>query len=389
MTAAFPDAREILARLVAFDTVSSKSNLPLIDYVEALLASVGVASVRTPDPTGTKVALFATLGPTDRGGVLLSGHTDVVPVGGRGWTSDPFTLTERDGRLYGRGACDMKGYLAGVLAAVPRFLAADLATPIHLMFSYDEEIGCIGVARTIARFGRDLPKPRLCLVGEPTEMTVVDAHKSVYAFETVVTGRSAHASMPQLGANAVLAAGKLLVELDHMREALAMDGDPSGRFTPAETTVTVGIVDGGEASNIVPGRCRISWGFRGLPGFDPAGPPARLAAFAERHVLPMLRAAAPEADVATTALVEVPGLSPEPGSPAETLAFALAGQNRSYAVSYGTEAGHFQRAGVPTVVCGPGSIAQAHTTDEFLEASQLVALDGLLARLAERCAAGL
>lgn len=206
MTAAFPDAREILARLVAFDTVSSKSNLPLIGYVEALLASVGVASVRTPDATGTKAALFATVGPADRSGVLLSGHTDVVPVAGQRWTSDPFTLVERDGRLYGRGACDMKGYLAGVLAAVPRFLAADLATPIHLIFSYDEEVGCIGVEGTIARFGVDLPRPKLCLVGEPTEMTVVDAHKSVYAFETVVTGRSSHASMPQLGANAVLAA---------------------------------------------------------------------------------------------------------------------------------------------------------------------------------------
>ncbi|GBD48825.1 acetylornithine deacetylase [Methylopila sp. Yamaguchi] len=389
MTAAFPDAREILARLVAFDTVSSKSNLPLIGYVEALLASVGVASVRTPDATGTKAALFATIGPADGSGVLLSGHTDVVPAAGQRWTSDPFTLVERDGRLYGRGACDMKGYLAGVLAAVPRFLAADLATPIHLIFSYDEEVGCIGVEGTIARFGVDLPRPKLCLVGEPTEMTVVDAHKSVYAFDTVVTGRSSHASMPQLGANAVLAAGKLLVELDHMREALAMDGDPSGRFTPAESTITVGLVQGGEASNIVPERCRISWGFRGLPGFDGAGPPARLADFARRHVLPSLRDTAPEADVVTTALVVVPELAPEPGSPAETLAFALAGQNRSFAVSYGTEAGHFQRAGVPTVVCGPGSIAQAHTTDEFLEVSQLVALERFLERLAERCASGL
>lgn len=389
MTADYPNAREILARLVAFDTVSAKSNLALITYVEQLLASVGVASVRTPDATGEKASLFATVGPAGRGGVVLSGHTDVVPVAGQDWTTDPFTLTARDGRLHGRGACDMKGFLAGVLAAVPGFLAAGLTTPIHLLFSYDEEVGCIGVEPTIARFGVDLPKPLLCLVGEPTGMEVVDAHKSVFAFQTLVTGRAAHASMPQLGANAALAGAKLLGELDRMRATLTAAGDTSGRFTPPETTITVGIVESGTANNIVPSRCRIAWGFRGLPGFDSAEPPRRLQAFAEREVLPGLRATAPEAAVVTRLMGHVPGLTPDPGSPAETLAFALAGRNRALAVSYGTEAGHFQAAGVPTVVCGPGSIAQAHTSDEFLDDSQLTALERFLDRLAERCAAGL
>lgn len=387
--AAFPDAREILARLVAFDTVSSKSNLALIAYVEELLASLGIASVRTPDPTGAKAALFATIGPTDRPGVALSGHTDVVPVEGQPWTSDPFVLTAKNGRLYGRGACDMKGFLAGMLAAVPRFAAAELATPIHLVFSYDEEVGCVGVEPTIRRFGVDLPRPLLCLVGEPTEMTVVDAHKSVVSYETVVTGRSAHASMPQLGANAILAMGKLIGELERMREAFAIAGDPSGRFTPPETTITVGMIEGGVAANIVPERCRLIWGFRGLPGFDDALPAARLTAFAEEHVLPALRLGAPDAAVVTKLRTSVPGLKPEPGSRAETLAFGLAGQNRAFAVSYGTEAGHFQAAGVPTVVCGPGSIIQAHTADEYLEDAQLDALDAFLDRLLERCVAGL
>ncbi|MFD1704743.1 acetylornithine deacetylase [Methylopila henanensis] len=390
MSAAYPDAREILSALVGFDTVSSKSNLALIAYVEALLASAGVASVRTPDPSDPgKAALFATIGPADCGGVLLSGHTDVVPADGSGWSADPFRLTARDGRLYGRGACDMKGFLAGALAAVPALLRAGLRTPVHLLFSYDEETGCTGVAPTIARFGLDLPKPLLCVVGEPTEMRVVDAHKSVFAYETVVTGRAAHASMPQLGANAVIAAGRLIGELDRMREAFAIAGDPSGRFDPPETTVTVGVVEGGSAANIVPERCRISWGFRGLPGIDEDEPADRLARFAEEQLLPAMRLTAPEAAIATELVGVVPGLAPDPGSRAETLAFQLAGQNRAFAVSYGTEAGHFQAAGVPTVVCGPGSIRQAHTADEFLEESQLAALEGFLGRLAARCALGL
>jgi acetylornithine deacetylase len=379
-------ARDILARLVAFDTRSSASNLDLVDYVRGYLRAHGVEPVLVPNEDGDKASLFATIGPADRGGIALSGHTDVVPADPKDWTSDPFVLTARDGRLYGRGSCDMKGFLAAVLAAVPAFRAEPLATPIHLVFSYDEEIGCAGVLPTIARMGIDLPKPELCIVGEPTSMQVVDAHKGIAGFVTTVRGKNAHSSLPQLGANAIIAAAEIIGELSRIADALREAGDPSGRFEPPFTTLGVGLIQGGQAANVVPRDCRFFWEFRPLPGFSLPQAMARLEAFAETVVLPKLRAAAPEeAAVVFEPRSQVPALHPEPGSIAETLAKKLARQNSTFAVSYGTEAGQFQRAGIPTVVCGPGSIEQAHAPDEFLAESQLAEAEAFLGRLLEHC----
>lgn len=378
-------AREILARLVAFDTRSSLSNLDLIDYVAGYIRTHGVEPVLVPNEDGGKASLFATIGPSEESGIALSGHTDVVPADAKDWTSDPFTLTARDGKLFGRGSCDMKGFLAAVLAAVPAFTAEKLAVPIHLVFSYDEEIGCAGVLPTIARMGVDLPKPQLCIVGEPTSMQVVDAHKGIAGFITTVRGKNAHSSLPQLGANAIIAAAELIGELSRIADELRERGDPSGRFDPGWTTLGVGLIQGGQAANIVPRDCRIVWEFRPLPGFSLPETMARLERFAETVVLPKLRVAAPEAAVVFEPRSQVPALHPEPGSVAETLTKKLARTNGTYAVSYGTEAGQFQRAGIPTVVCGPGSIEQAHAPDEFLAESQLAEAGAFMQRLLEHC----
>ncbi|MCS0503083.1 acetylornithine deacetylase [Ancylobacter mangrovi] len=376
---------ELLAHLVAFDTTSRNSNLELIGFVRDYLSAYGVESVTIPSEAGDKASLFATIGPPGVGGVCLSGHSDVVPVDGQSWSSDPFTLTPADGRLYGRGSCDMKGFLAACLGAVPAMTAAKLATPIHLIVSYDEEVGCTGVVPAVRKLGVDLPLPRACIVGEPTSMRVVDAHKSGMAFVTTVTGREAHSSMPQLGANAIFAAAELVGELDRYRAELIEAGDPSGRFDPPSTTVQVTVIEGGTAGNIVPRQCALRWNVRGLPEFDIGPLLARFERFAEEVVLPKLKASAPEASIGTVPVYTVPPLAPQTGSMAELLALRLAGQNRTHTVSYGTEGGHFQEQGIPTIVCGPGSIDQAHKPDEFIEVSQLRACERFLAGLIAEC----
>jgi acetylornithine deacetylase len=380
-------ALDLLARLVAFDTESDKSNLPLIAFVESYLAGLGVACVRIPNAAGDKAALFATIGPTDRGGVVLSGHTDVVPVAGQAWTSDPFRLRISDDRAYGRGAVDMKGFLAICLAAVPAMQAARLTTPIHLFFSYDEETTCLGVVDGIARMGHDLPRPIAVIVGEPTDLEVADAHKSVVTFFTTVTGVEAHSSKPHLGASAVHGTALLIAELDRIGDAMELRGDPSGRFDPAFTTVHVGTVQGGTARNIMAREAKFHWEFRGLPSLDPAEIPARFGAFGRNIVLPKLTRHVAGAAILTENEVSVPGLAPMPGSPAEVLALRLAARNRTITVPYGTEAGNFQKGGLATVVCGPGSINQAHQPDEFITLEALREGEAFIARLIAHCSA--
>ncbi len=379
---------EMLDRLVSFPTESARSNLPLIDFVEDYLRGFGLFPVRVPNAAGDKAALFATIGPQDRGGVVLSGHTDVVPVTGQAWTSDPFRLRAADGRLYGRGAVDMKGFCALALALVPEFLAADLKTPIHLMLSFDEETTCLGVVDTIRRFGRDLPMPRIAIVGEPTKLAVVDAHKSVVTFHTFVHGFEAHSAKPALGANAVMAAAELVAELGRIADLMRERGDPSGRFDPPYTTVHVGTIDGGTARNILAKEARFHWEFRGLPTLDPAEIPERFARFAREIALPRLNRFGDFGRIETIPEVSVPGLAPEPGSAAETLGKRLAGRNRTDTVPFGTEAGHYQAAGIPTIVCGPGSIDQAHQPDEYIALAQFEAGAAFLRRLAADCATG-
>ncbi|AMB43524.1 MULTISPECIES: acetylornithine deacetylase [Methylobacteriaceae] len=377
---------ELLERLVAFDTESSKSNLALIDFVAAYLDGWGVPHLRVPNAEGDKAALFATLGPMTDGGVVLSGHTDVVPVTGQAWTSDPFRLRVADGRAYGRGAVDMKGFDALALAMVPAALEAGLTRPIHILLSYDEETTCLGVADTIARFGADLPRPGAVIVGEPTEMQVADAHKSVVTYNTAVHGHAAHSAKPGLGANAVMAAADLIAELNRIADAMVARGDASGRFDPPNTTVHVGVIEGGTARNILPKLCTFLWEFRGLPDLDMAEIPALFAASCERVTRERLNRYGEFGRIATVEEVSVPGLAPDPGSEAERLALRLAGRNATITVPYATEAGRFQRAGIPTVVCGPGSIDQAHQPDEFITLDELARGEAFMRRLVAACA---
>ena len=383
MKATPPTPEELLARLVGFDTTSAKSNLALIDFVRAYLRDHGIDSELIPNEEGTKANMYATVGPLEPGGIALSGHTDVVPADAQEWQTDPFTLSARDGRLHGRGSCDMKGFLACVLALVPEMVAAKLTTPIHVAFSYDEEVGCTGVRPMIEALGAGLLKPRLAIVGEPTMMQVVNAHKSIQQFVTEVTGCEAHTSMTHLGANAIFATAEIIGEIARVRDALIADGDPSGRFTPPYSSIEIGCVSGGTAINIVPARCRLDWEMRGLPGIDPAAVLERVERFGLKTVLPKLRAISEDTDIETRLGIHVPELTPGADEPAQRLALRLTDRNDTLAVSYGTEAGLFQRAGIPTVVCGPGDIAVAHRPDEYIEKEQITACTRFLRRLVE------
>ena len=362
--------RELLDTLVAFDTVSAKTNIPLIDFVKAYLAGHGVASELVPSPDGQKASLFATIGPSDRPGVGLSGHTDVVPVEGQVWETDPFTVTERDGKLHGRGTCDMKGFLACVLAMVPAYKARALKTPVHLLFSYDEEVGCTGVRPMIAELGGRLMRPRMVIVGEPTMMGITDAHKGAARFRTTVTGREAHSSMPHIGVNAIHVAGLLLSELS------AIEGDlqktqRNERFTPSYSTLQVGLIEGGRAQNIVPKTCTLSWEVRPLPGFDTETVRARFDRFVREKCLPAMQAMGRDTGIETVHVGGIPAFYSGARSEAVSLALKLMGQNETHAVSYGTEAGLFQVGGCDSVICGPGDIAVAHRPDEYVELAQL------------------
>lgn len=377
---------EMLAKLVSFDTESSKSNSDLIDFVEAYLQSWNVPFIRVPNASGDKAALYATIGPQDRGGIVLSGHTDVVPVAGQAWTSDPFRLRVENGRAYGRGAVDMKAFDALVLALVPEFLSAGLQTPLHIILSYDEETTCLGVVDIIRRLGRDLPLPQAAIVGEPTMLEVVDAHKSVVTFTTHVHGFEAHSSKPYLGASAVMTAADLVSELNRIGDEMMERQDASGRFDPAYTTVHVGVIAGGTARNIIAKTCSFQWEFRGMPDLDPQEIPQRFERFAQEVALKRLNRFGNFGKIETVLEVSVPGLTPHPGSQAETLGLRLAGKNQTQTVPFATEAGHYQAAGIPTVVCGPGSIDQAHQPDEYITLEQLEAGAGFLRRLAASCA---
>ncbi len=367
------EAIDILSHLVSFDTESSKSNLPLIEWVETYLTRFGVTHLRVPDASGEKAALFVTIGPQADGGIVLSGHSDVVPVAGQKWTSNPFHLRREAGKLYARGACDMKGFDAIVLASIPHWQKMPLKAPLHFLLSYDEETTCLGPVDTIKRFGLDLPRPRAVIVGEPTLMQVVDAHKAVATYRTIVTGREAHSSKPALGASAVQMACELVTEIYRMGAEVASLGVAADRFDPPVSTVHVGTISGGTARNIMARECSFHWEFRALPGVPLDALYQRVEAYAQNVLLPKMRATAPEANIVTQIEVEVPGLAPEPGSAAEQLAFRLTKSNRTQAVAFATEAGRFQAAHVPTVVCGPGSIDQAHQPDEFISEEQMMA----------------
>ncbi|MFV0297604.1 MAG: acetylornithine deacetylase, partial [Hyphomicrobiaceae bacterium] len=375
-------AKDILRTLISFDTVSAKPNLPLAEWVRDYLTSHGVEVHMLPAEDGIHANLFATIGPQGASGIGLSGHMDVVPVTGQPWDTDPFEMVERDGRLYGRGTCDMKGYLACVLAMVPEFKARALATPIHIVFSYDEEVGCTGVKPMIAEFGGKLPKPRIVVVGEPTNMTVVDAHKGGSRFITEVIGKDAHSSKPQLGVGAIRIAGELIHELGRI-EARYKAEHPNPRFDPPYASITVSSIEGGIAHNILPPLCRFRWGVRTLPGITADNIAAELQAYAERELLPAMRAISPECDIITRRVSLLPAFSSGEGSEATSVALKLAGQNETFAVSYGTEASHFEASGSSTVVIGPGSIDQAHKPNEYVEIVELEKCVNFLEKVAD------
>ncbi|MBX6369569.1 MAG: acetylornithine deacetylase [Rhodospirillales bacterium] len=377
----------MIRTLVGFDTTSRESNLALIEWVRDYLAGHGVASELFFDEERRKANLFATIGPKDRGGIALSGHTDVVPVDGQDWSTDPFALAEKNGRLYGRGTADMKSFLAVALALVPEFVGRELATPIHLALSYDEEVGCLGVRRMIAGLEGRPDKPRLCIVGEPTEMKPVIGHKGKRSLRCHVHGYECHSALAHEGVNAVEAAAEIVAYLKSMARRFRDEGPYDPDFVPPYTTVHTGRISGGTALNIVPKDCRFDFEFRFLPGVDPEALVEEVVRFASTRVEPEMKSVRPETGIQFEELTSFPGLAIDAEEEITQLVFALTGANATGKVSFGTEAGLYQKAGIPTVVCGPGSIDQAHKPDEFISLEQVRACEGFLRRLLDRVAA--
>lgn len=377
-----PETLRLLADLVGFDTTSRNSNLALIDYVERYLAEHGVASTRVPDETGRKANLIATIGPADVPGYVLSGHTDVVPVDGQDWSTDPFKLTRKGDRLYGRGTCDMKSFSAVALAKVPEMVKRPLARPLHLALSYDEEVGCLGVRGLIAEMNRWKVKPAACIVGEPSGMEVVIAHKGKRSVRCDVRGLAAHSSLAPLAVNAVEYAARLVTYISDVGRRLAERGPRDALYDVAWSTAHVGLIQGGVQLNIVPEDCWFEFEFRTLPEDDPEALVEEVAAYARRELEPAMKRIHPEAGFEFGLRSEFPGLDTPAEAPVVAFAKQLAGKNAHQKVAYGTEAGLFStQAGIPTVVCGPAVIDQAHKPDEFVELAQLDRCEAFLDRL--------
>lgn len=378
---------EMLEKLISFNTVSDRSNLELIAFVEDYLAGWGVAARRVPDPTGEKAALHALIGPDRDGGIVLSAHTDVVPVEGQAWSRDPFTAWRDNGRLYGRGAADMKGFAATVLAKVPDFLAADLGAPIHIALSYDEETGCDGARRLIPDMLAHGPKPKLVIVGEPTSMKVVTGHKGITVLQTRITGHPVHSSQLHRGVSAISVAAKLIGWLDGKTAENRAKADPDCPFEPPYSTLHCGTISGGQAHNITAPSCEFVTDIRTLPGETTSQWVDAYRRFVDTEVLPDMKAVSALCDVEIVELANVPGLGEETDGQAEMTARRLTGDNARNVVVYATEGGLFQHHGLSTVVCGPGSIDQAHQPDEYIALEQLdrcaAFLDGLVDSLSQ------
>jgi acetylornithine deacetylase len=373
---------EMLKRLVAFDTTSRNSNLDLIKYIQSYLDDHGVKSTLVPNEEGTKANLFATIGPETEGGIVLSGHTDVVPVDGQPWETDPWTLTEKpDGKLYGRGTCDMKGFIAVALSHVPKFQKARLKVPMHFAFSYDEEIGCLGAHSLAEKLMGNVPRPQAVIVGEPTMMSVVNAQNAGGGLNATFTGFEAHSSMTHLGVNAIHFAGEFIHFLNELQEELAQRKHPHLDTLPNHTTINVGIITGGTAGNILARECVLNWGYRTLPGDDNTEVQCRAEKYVAELLLPKMKAKHPDANIVIKRRSFVPGLLPQENEEAAKLALEWTGGNRTYAVPYGTEAGIFRSHGVPTVICGPGDISQAHQPNEFVAKSQMDACDTFIGKM--------
>lgn len=374
---------ELLDRLIAFDSTSRRSNLEITAFLRQYLEDLGAACRLTYDDEGTKANLFATLGPTDRPGIMLSGHTDVVPVDGQAWTNDPFRLSEREGRLYGRGTADMKGFIALALRLAGRYVDRRAGEPLHFAFSFDEELGCIGVRRLISDLSRQPVRPRLCLVGEPTGLKVVAGHKTRRGFTCQVHGRECHSALAE-GVNAVEAAARLVTHIGDMQRRLKRDGPFDHAYDPPYSTLHTGVIEGGRALNIVPKDCRFQFEIRALPSQDADALEREIRRHAEDHIEPEMKSVDPETGFAIGVVDDTAGFDLPDDDPAVLYFTDLTGDNRTRRVSFGTEAGLFNNAGIPTVVCGPGFIEQAHKADEFISREQLAAGEAFLDRLLDK-----
>ncbi|MEI6000372.1 acetylornithine deacetylase [Paraburkholderia bengalensis] len=376
-------SRALLERLIGFPTVSRNSNLEMIGFIQQYLDDCGVHSELFYNDARTKANLFATIGPDISGGIVLSGHTDVVPVDGQPWTVEPFRLSEKDGRLYGRGTADMKGFIASVLASVPAFVARDLRVPVHLAFSYDEEVGCLGVRPMLAELAQRAHRPALCLIGEPTELKPVLGHKGKLAMRCQVKGAPCHSAYAPYGVNAIQYAARLINRLEAIGEQLSLPELHDDRFDPPYSTVQTGVIKGGRALNIVPAECEFDFEVRALPGYDATNVADDLQTFARTRLLPKMRAVNADTDIRIESISSYPGLATSVGSDAAQLLAMLCGSREFGTVAFGTEGGLFSEAGIPAVVCGPGSMDQGHKPDEFVTVEQLEACDAMLMRLAD------
>ena len=384
-TAAIEQTKAVLRDLIAFPTVSADSNLDLVDYAANRLDACGAKVLVSHDTSASKANLFATIGPERGDGVVLSGHTDVVPAVAGDWTSNPFEMREADGRLYGRGACDMKGFVAAALAMAPKFAASDLARPVHFSLTYDEEVGCLGAQQLVQELARRNIRPTVAIIGEPTNMRIIEGHKGCYEYTTEFTGLAGHGSEPDRGTNAIEYAVRYVARLLELGDELKRRPPPESRYEPKWTTVQVGRIAGGVARNVIAAHCTVDWEMRPVETRDADYVKTQLAAYCRQELLPQMRANAPAADIQTRVVAEVGSLEIMPDNEARALLAELTGCHDADVVSFGTEAGLFQDLGASAVVCGPGSIAQAHKPDEFVTVSQLQAclemLDGLNEKL--------
>ena len=375
--------KSILKDLIAFQSVSANSNLHIIDYIADVLREVGAHVEVQNHPSEQKANLFATIGPRIDGGIVLSGHSDVVPVEGQPWTHDPFEMVERDGKLYGRGTCDMKGFIACTLAMAKHFAAANLKRPVHFAFTYDEETGCIG-AKALADFLKSHElSPRVAIIGEPTEMKVIEGHKGVCEYTTHFQGLAGHGSKPDAGVNAVEYAVRYVGELMSIREALKTRAPSNPRFDPPWTTINIGGLHGGMAHNVIADHAEVEWEFRPVQASDYEFVHEQIQKFTAEELLPKMQAVDANAKITLETIGEVQGLEPAEDNEAKDICCALTGNNHAGTVAFGTEAGIFQSIGMSVVVCGPGSIDEAHKADEFIKISELGRCLDMLEKLTE------
>ncbi|MCV6591458.1 MAG: acetylornithine deacetylase [Silicimonas sp.] len=375
------EAKRILGDLIAFPTVSADSNLHMIDYLADRLAGCGAEVELFHDPTGRKANLFATLGPQTDGGLVLSGHSDVVPVADQNWTTDPFAMVERDGRLYGRGTCDMKGFIAATLAMAPRFAQSPRRTPIHFAFTYDEETGCIGARHLAEVLEARAIRPAMAIIGEPTMMRIIEGHKGCNEYTVRFEGLEGHGSSPDLGVNAVEYAVRYVARLLELRDELKTRAPADSPFDPPWTTLNVGGFHGGEVHNVIAPKAQVDWEMRPVQDADARFVKSAMAAYCADTLLPAMQAVHPDASIETEVIGEVAGLIPVEDNEAQRILSELTGANSADVVPFGTEAGIFQQLGMDVVVCGPGSIEQAHKADEFLAIDQLASCLELLEKI--------